>query len=379
MKKGFLLVLIIYSVTTLYSESLYIEKINIKGLKRTKESTVLSIIGINVGMEISNNTLVDIEQRLLRAEIFQNSIDVSYSKTDNKSVELNIYVEDKWTIIPIPVYYTGSEGWTAGGVFIESNLLGLNQQLVSGAFMQDSGKTAFLAWKTPIGNSSRYTAGISLSYVEEEEIREDITTSLTLERIYTNNFNLGMASGFSSRSNKTYYVGNLSLDWDNLFYSRYFNRGWDIKTDFDIDIPLEDTVYHPHLGVEVRENRLLGSKLFKWGINSSITTNNLSPLLFGGTETYRTIPKDTEADFYTAGLLHFEPVIWDLSWGHISTPVYYEGGVYNRLGDLDMWHGPGFGFRLYVSKVVIPAVGADITWDLNSGEYSFTLAIGSRE
>lgn len=374
--KSFLLILLL-TTTLLTAQPFIVKRIDITGLKRTKEVTIHSIIGIKEGMEIDETTLTDIKQRLLKVGIFQDNIDVSYSTIESNNIILEIYVEDKWTIIPLPVFYTGSEGWTAGGVFIESNLLGLNQKLIGGVFFGDDNQTAFMTWITPLLKDSGYSVGFSLSYLNDLEENPDLGTSLIIRKSYPNSFGWSLISGIKNNTIETSFMGSLSLGWDNLYYSQFFNRGWSLNSSVTTEIPFENPIFHPHTSLNISRELLIKENLLKISLKSSITSNTESPLSFGGSESQRVIERETHADHYLSGLFHFEPVLFNPQWGHITLPVYYEGGLYSRLDEEFYWHGPGLGFRVYISKVTIPAMGADITWNLLDGDYTFTVAVGS--
>lgn len=378
MKSKSLIIILTVLNSIIFAQSFTVEKINITGLKRTKDITVISIIGVKEGMKIDETSLIDIKQKLLKEGIFQDNIDVTYSNINNDHVVLEIYVEDKWTILPLPVFFTGSEGWTAGGVFVESNLMGLNQKLIGGVFVGDSDKTAFMTWITPFMKDSGYSVGFNLSYLEELDENPDIGVNLILRKTYDTNVSWGIISGIVNDTEENSYLGILSLGWDNLFYSQFFNRGWSINSSLSVETPFESVIFHPHTSLDISRELLFKERnLIKLSLNTSITSDSESPLTFGGGESQRVIEKETEADSYLSGVLHVEPVLFNPEWGHITLPVYYEGGIYNRFDESIYWHGPGLGFRVYISKVTIPAVGADITWDLQDGDYTFTVALGS--
>ena len=40
------------------------------------------------------------------------------------------------------------------------------------------------------------------------------------------------------------------------------------------------------------------------------------------------------------------------------------------------WNDPGFGFRFYVDKVAIPALGANFTWDLQNKSFRVAISLG---
>jgi hypothetical protein len=103
-----------------------------------------------------------------------------------------------------------------------------------------------------------------------------------------------------------------------------------------------------------------------------------TPIFLGGTDGSRVLPSgDVAAKSFTNALLSFEPVILNPSWGIFTLPIYYEAGIYTPLdSEYEVWHGPGVGFRFYVDKVAIPALGADFTWDLERGLFKVAVSVG---
>ena len=65
-------------------------------------------------------------------------------------------------------------------------------------------------------------------------------------------------------------------------------------------------------------------------------------------------------------------------WGSLTLPLFYEGGWADSAFDADtvLYHGPGFGLRLYLDKVAIPALGADFVWDLENRRFKVNVALG---
>lgn len=377
MKSKCNLLMLLLVNTILCAQPYIVESINISGLKRTKDITIHSIIGIKEGMLIDDETLIDIEQRLLKVGIFQDNVDATYSTIENDHVVLEIYAEDKWTIVPLPVFYTGSKGWTAGGVFIESNLLGLNQKLIGGVFFGDTNRTAFMTWITPFLKDSGYSVGFSLSYLEKTGENTDLAANIITRKNYQNNIKWSTITGLKNSMSETSFTGSFSLGWDNLFYSKFFNKGWSINSSISVETPFDNPIFHPHINGNISREILINENLLKLSLKSSMTTNSESPIDFGGGESQRVIKQETDADYYLSGILHLEPVLFNPIWGHITIPIYYEGGLYDRLDEKTYWHGPGVGFRVYISKVTVPALGADITWNLLDGDYTFTVAVGS--
>ena len=104
-----------------------------------------------------------------------------------------------------------------------------------------------------------------------------------------------------------------------------------------------------------------------------------NPLETGGMEGSRAYSSgDLAARGYLNGAATLELPLYRPGWGSVTFPVFYEGGRVNSAfgGDTVVYHGPGFGLRLYLDKVAIPALGADFVWDLENRRFKVNVALG---
>ena len=392
------LILQVLMPLAIYSQEFTVTDIEINTLKKTRFSTVLKIIDLNKGSIVTKEITDSIKQDLLEAGIFQNDISVTLVELSESEAKIIIELKERWTIIPIPVAFVSSDSWFAGGVFIESNLLGLNQTLVSGLFASDENIQGFAAWVNPTLFNSDYSFGIGTSFFNGENEYLDITGenilnsfdekhisgSLSLGRDYPIGFGWDISTGLEFFSNdqedgNVIFKNEASISWEDLYYKGFFNEGWSTNLKTSI-LSVSGDIFNPYINFKISKNTIFSDKnLLKLLINTSWSDAlDYKPILIGGTEGNRVLATGSVAvKKYADALISFEPVILNPSWGIFTLPIYYEAGVLNSVeSDINYWHGPGIGFRFYVDKVAIPALGADFTWDFNNNLFKVAVSIG---
>jgi hypothetical protein len=402
-----ILILLLCS-SSLFGKELKLTDITVNGLSRTKIRTVLNITGLKMGMTVDENTADDVRQKLLEVGIFRNDISVLLTEKADETAEIDIILSDRWTFIPLPVGFVSSDSWLAGAVLIESNLAGLNQTLVAGTFISGDTVLGFGAWNIPDFYKSTNSFGISGSYYLGLEEYLDVTGNNTLASFDKSELSTRMKIGntflseldweystginwFKGESsqdifknfdkNQMFWQNSLTFGWDNLYYMSFFNRGWSIKLKNTLHTAFQDMKTEPELGFSLARNFVLLEKhLLKAKINSGWQTKNREiPISIGGSEGNRALPTGNVAvSNYVNGIISVEPVVLKLSWGIFTTPAYYEAGIFTPYLEDEpvFWHGPGIGFRFYVDKVAIPALGADFTWDLQNKSFRVAVSIG---
>ena len=83
----------------------------------------------------------------LKSEIFS-AVDLS-RRSRGRGRRRDGRGKEKWTFIPIPSAYFGSDGWSAGLVLLEYNFLGLRKTLVVGGTDSNLGLLGLLAYSDP--------------------------------------------------------------------------------------------------------------------------------------------------------------------------------------------------------------------------------------
>ena len=407
-KTHYVIIFLFLVSTQVYASDFILSEINVNGLTRTRYSTVLKISKLETGISVNENTADEVRQRLLEAGIFRNDVSVLLSGGPDGNAVIDITLEDRWTFIPLPVGFVSSDGWLAGAVVIQSNLAGLNQSLVAGTFASDDYIQGFSAWSNPAFFGSDYSFGISggfffggkenLDISGDETLasfkQSELSSRIRLGNTFFTNDEWNISSGVKwlqgedstgylqgYDDNLLYWQNGISLSWDNLYYRSFFNEGWSLGLDTTLYTSFRDMTNEPSLDFNISKNLILaGRHLLKFKMNMGWQDSNLlNPLYIGGTEGSRALPSgDVAVKQYASGIASFEPVIFNPSWGIFTVPLYYEGGVLEPLQDSDslFWHGPGVGFRFYVDKVAIPAIGADFTWDIERGTFKVAVSVG---
>ena len=117
-------------------------------------------------------------------------------------------------------------------------------------------------------------------------------------------------------------------------------------------------------------------------INTSGATGNEPVLLYkqiSGTPGFRVLPYGKVfSNQYFGGAVNYEiPFYKGRFFTFTSTGFYELGGARNDNSDkVDFSHGPGGGFRVYLKKIALPAVGFDIAYNTTRKTSVFSLSIG---
>lgn len=392
------------------SDPLVLKEINIQGLTKTRESTVLSLTGLQLGQEINEAALDQVRQNLLEPGIFRSAMDISLSDEGDGTGSVTLVLEDRWTFIPLPVGFVSSDSWMAGAVFIESNLLGLNQAVVAGAFVAPDKVFGFSAWNNPrfLGSAYRLSLGGSFFFGDKEYVKADgeavlaglneqeISLSVGLGRSYpqgiawradTGGQYLASRDGTGalvavSGGDQFFWKSGLGLSWESIRYTGLFTQGPSVRTEVEY---LKDTA-GPDSQI-VLSGRASWNILFPRDVLLRFAATGayspellpLTPLETGGMEGSRAYSSaDLAARSFLNGAASLEVPLYRPGWGSVTLPVFYEGGWVNSAfgGETVAYHGPGFGLRLYLDKVAIPALGADFVWDLENRRFKVNVALG---
>ncbi len=401
MKKIFLMTFLFISLN-IYAQQL-IGNIEIEGLKRTKNETIKSILKIQEGDPWNPGLVELLEQRILQAGIFQPDFSIEIQQRD-EYVDLKILVKDKWTLLPIP-FFSLSEGEASGGiVLVESNASGRQHLAVLTSVVDAYGGTFFGLYRIPrIWDSSwDYLHSLSFDSGPTELLdRRGVSnlgsfnqTSIKTQGRFAYNVNdalslggelgykhrnLGSVVGFSSSwEEENLLLTGLRLQWDNRYIYPLFSQGIKVDLHGGAEIAVDDIIWSSHGKAFVNwvPYPWVQGQIFS---NYFVTSGNVPDyLLLGKAQSHRTLPDESvAASTFVGGDASLEFRMIKFSFGSLTIPVYVEGGNFSGLEGDDLWYwGLGGGFRFYVDKVAVPAMGLDYQFNLNSGEGNFTFSIG---
>ncbi len=404
----FVSILLLIVTGTLSAGEWIVTDIIVNGNSRTRYDTVLEIIDLEQGMVADDETAEVVRQKLLEAGIFQNDMTVNLRPVSDQEAVLTINLADRWTLLPVPAGFVSSDSWLAGAVFIESNIAGLNQLLIAGGFVTNNHIFGFATWNNPSFLGTDYSLGLNLSGGEgiKEHLsvtgdnvlasikQTTLSTSIRFGRTYSSGFGWIGSTGFLSMKSEegteyltdetgswVYWQNSLNIGWNNLYHVSFFNKGVSLSLGGNLYTDIYTMKAEPVIQLNLSYNliladrHLLRSKIMSGWQNRKDT----SPLFLGGTEGSRALPSgDVAVRNFLSGVLMLEPVIFSPGWGIFTLPVYYEAGIFNPLEENKpvFWNGPGIGFRFYIDKVAIPALGADFTWNIAEGTFKVAVSIG---
>lgn len=391
--KKLLFIIFIYQLTiSIFSQSYEIRDIKVQGLKRTKYNTVLNILDVKKGDVLEVSTIDVLKQKLLKAGIFTNQISVDLNPIDENFAVLDIEVEDKWTLIPLPFFSYSQDSLAYGGLFIESNLLGMKHSLISGVFYNDGNLASFGVWVLPKKNKNTLSFSISLN--QGDKNRSDFygeTVNIIDNNIFgggvnytrdiTDEVNARVTLRAMSKNGETTIDNNYQFTFDNTNIGDYFTTGLKSTLGYNSEYLIESSDYYKSVNLELQLGSLLFNNLLSLIMKStySLDKNNYYSL-FGAKKGSLIIPKnDIHINSALYGQFTYELKVFDLSWGYITIPLFYEAGIIESHGDKTVYgyHGPGSGLNLYMKKAAIPAMGIFYIYDVIKSRYNFSFSIGA--
>jgi hypothetical protein len=378
--------------------------IHVDGLRRTREAVVLDFIDIEAGDVVLQGSVQRAEDRLVKSDLFA-SVSIASEPVSPDTVDLRVTVDEKWTLVPIPFFSSGGDGFNGGLILIESNLFGRNKQLISAGFGGTDGVSGFFVFADPSVFGSSWSGSVSASAGRSEI--ETVHPDGTRIRRYTvegQSAGLGIGYGFTPelRIRTRLGVGNNTVT--------EFRPGLDdsepdgttllepeIGIAYDGTRPVDVLLVGPQTSLRARwtapETGWLVEGDLSWGfplfethrlrLMGSAGYGNLPVLAeapISARDGFRTLPyQATRADRWSGGAVLYDLPVVSAGWGAFVLSHYWEAGVFDtELIDPTPYYGPGGGFRVYIRQVAIPAVGLDVAYNMADPAWVFSFTVGAR-
>ena len=390
------LFLLLLTVGTLSSE--VIQSIDIDGLKKTKDSTVKGIIGYSEGDHIQIGSESDIRQKLVKSGLFVNeSIDVQLESRGDKAF-IRIYMNDRVSLLPIPIA-SFSDGEIKAGVFLmDSNFLGYGHSLFSGGMYGNRDKMFMFGYSNPAFKGSRVKLGVSTGvYDNEVEITtlkgEDnlVEYDQTMARLGINSgwdlspfeISLGLDGSYlsTSLSDKDIFKfsQDIRFDYKNLYYDTFFTEGiksfigYELQSFsdvFDLTQSVQASLSWQYLVHERLQLEVSGDSGYSSG-------DELQSLFLNYGYSWTILPEDVLADRFIQGDVKLKFAALDFNWGYLAVPLTYQLGVLDGISaENEFYHGPSAGMAIYLKKVAIPALSIRYAHNMENNTGVFTFNIG---
>jgi hypothetical protein len=382
--------------------SFTVEAVTISGLKKTRETIIRPLIAIPEGTELASVDIGEIEQRLRRTSLF-GDISFRYEVPSEGTVHLEVVLDERASLIGIPVIASNGESLLFGTTIFEANFLGLRRQLITAVFYTvDDGASVTLGYVDPTLADRNATLAVFTSGGNSN--REDLLPDNTPFREYEANA-LRLTSSLQMRTQKRLqprlrfkyegvFVENgttetaemvglgAALVWEDLVYLRFFEKGFRASADTNLGYNFRDqddpwfTESTAHLAYAAS---LFGDHLVKLEARAgrSFTPTALQNQL--PASGFRVIPSGDSVDReYLAGAFTYELPVLRLSWGTATAAAFFDGGTYDpdAATGMEVFYGPGGGIRLYLDKIVFPALQLSLGWNIPTETMQFGFSLG---
>lgn len=378
-----------------------IEGFRFIGLTRTKESVLRRALDVEEGAPYTETVRAEMERDIRRLGLFDRvAVRPAVQEVEGESTVVEVEVRERWTLVPIPFFSTGSGGSSGGLFVIENNLLGYNKRLIAGGAYGSAGFNGVLVYVDPaiLGSSFLGSGSFTLGRSEEEAVTLDEETLASWEADYTRGqLRFGyafteklsvstsvayqqerfrgdrLAPGAEEVETALYHGGALSLSHRDPL--RYFAAGYSLEVEGSYQLNADEEREWWVASELSQDLALFQDHRLRYALRAEESERTLwRTTRLGGRETQRTIDRESvPAERYVSGGVTYEFPVYRPDWGTVTLLGFYEGGI---VTDAEYFHGPGAGFRLYLSRVTLPAVGFDLAYRGSDDLWLFSFSIG---
>ncbi len=387
-------------------------EVKIEGNKKTKASTIRRLAKIR-GECVPEEGLdaADIKQKLLNAHLFS-EVEVNIEEGVETEV-VNIRVKEKWTIIPVPVFYTSGEKSGGGLMVLESNLLGRKKMLVVGGSYSNVGNKYEAIY---IDDAFFGTDGIFVvrplfierdifQYDDEEEIygyHEKYSLFFTIFGWKITDHiapGLGLIYRYRDMSEAEDYVAPpeqhhsngamFNLRVTNTDYTDYYDKGHlgTVVLEHAIEEFGADTIYGRFKvtwDFTYPVWKVLSRTFVEAGISFGEDVSISNYFRLGGSKGRRGVPdRGVWVDDYLSLSQAFEQELYEHKLGTLTITEFgdllfteREGGLSADPRPFRTYGALGLGLRVYLKDIAIPAVGVDGAYGFRNEGFHVTAYIG---
>lgn len=413
MRKHFIIAIIGLAVALSYSLVFAGEckgdklKVEIEGNNKTKESTILRLAFLK-GECVPDNGLdpAFIKQELLNSHLFS---DVQVEVKNEAGVAIvHITVKDKWSIIPIPQFYTSSEQSGGGVLMLESNLLGRKKMLVAGGAYSNIGNRyegiyiddAVMGSKFIFILRPLYIDRLLFKFEDEEEVyaMSEKFTLLFAILGYRVTEHIAPAFGiiyryrdlqkaedydYAAPPNERSSNGAMAnLRFGNMDFVDYYDKGFmgTLVLEHSLQMLNADKEYGHFVAsfdVVYPVWKMLSRSFVEggWSMGKDACFTNYYRL--GGEVGRRGIPDSgLWVRDYVSVSEQIEQVVYRHKYGIFTVAGFFDDVFTNQVGKYQSYPAAGGGLRVYLKDIAIPAIGVDAGYSLNTTEWHISAYAG---
>ena len=385
-------------------ENNIIKEIRFHGLKRTRNRTALNIIlPVAPGETYSPETDESIIQKLRETGIFNPEIRVETCPGD-AGILIDVYVRDKWTLVPIPFAAFSKDGsWSGGLMGIEHNLLGLNKTLGGGVFFGSFGWSGLGFYRDPrfLGRNLSFSTSVKGGVNDVEILNPDEETILEykenilqlrmgIEYPFSEQLSIKGEGRFDHSEMLTGPADNREdsqsmgpggrILWQDLYYDIPYCYGFYAETEGWAMEGLNGSDSYQVLKGEIyRAFNPFYRHQLKFAVKGARGFHfpAREQFLLGGGRGSFTLPGDQAAEQYLMAWAAYGMPLLSFPWGTLAFRTLYEAGVYeSEYLEREFYHGPGAGIEIYLNDIAFPAFMLTAGWNLKTGRYQIAAGIG---
>ncbi|MDR2471495.1 MAG: hypothetical protein LBD09_05240 [Treponema sp.] len=378
--------------------------IEVIGLKRTRPHIARYPLERFLGRDASLD-LNEVEAAVRDTGILEPvSVELTGSPQTPGGLVLRVTVEEKWSIFPMPLVLAGSGG-TGFGLFVaDTNAFGLRDQAALGGMYGSTGWTAIAMYNlTP---DRRGPPGLTGMFMYNRGERKDLDRNEGVHRRYTGEILQGslrayypLYHGLTASAALSFRsvslpdpAGALNAPLDGArhlglgpglelrytYWDGYLLSQQSLSLKFTYQLALRGTSFHQTELTGIYQRPILPGFLVSFKTGAAWNSGD-DPLFEEGPQKAQVdiLPRNFSARHYAGFSLGLEKYIFKARYGTLSALASWQG-VFSRgpIGGDQFDHGPSGGIRFYLSRLAIPALGAGLAWNMNSGVFQFTFNLG---
>lgn len=377
----------------------------IEGNHKTTEKAILKETGLIVReARIGTISGEEVRKRLLNTHLFS-SVFVTVEESPSEIV-VHIKVKERFTPVPIPIFYTQREE-TGGGIFLlEPNFLGTMKVLVLGTVISTRGEKYQLNYMDDNLLGTRWTVFFRVFYGENILRRYDVDeeiyayfqafTNIVLMVGYKITDHLIPSVGMAYRRQQTHKVDDyppppedllshsflLNIRYEATNYEDYYDRGFKMFLLIDQASPMlgsERTFTHVVTTCDYVYpiiERVIFRLVGEWGDGDG-DQDILTYYRLGGNVGSRGLPvRGIWVPSYVFLSIGGEEPVFRHKWGVLTATQFADFLFTKEDAPVRTYASGGVGIRIYLKKIAMPALGIDGAFSAFTGDFKLSAFLG---
>lgn len=381
--------------TSLNSEdkSYVIEKIQITGLKKTKDSYVQSLLKDFIGKD-SESLDVNQVETLLQAQGIFSEINVSVEENT-----LNLELKEKISFLPLPFASYSSDGFMGGFMLMNMNAFGKKNNLITGGFASSSMFMGLFMFSKPAIDIRHPGFSLSLSANYNENEIEDYAKEIVyeadslkfngkiaFEEKFTPFFSVSVDAGYTLDNIWDHEEDPVLNIWQFGLKASLSDVKWNGWYLISKNLSARSSVGFDLDGNFIQEYSAFGE------VQIPFIPRIRGILKAAGNMNYnKNVLLQASKSSVASGLLHssfrtdkiasssftLESALFKKKVATLSLYGSYECLFARDFDDsLAFGHGPGAGIKLYMQQVAFPAMAMGFSYNIPENSFQFSASLG---